>query len=188
MSKKREAEREAWKERRQALNNIQQQNDELYAQRIVDLDKHPLLQGITNTREYKKIHRQLQNAALTQDIWAEGFTLNNNSSNQNVSQNQESSVQKQDVQSIINNQDVQPVVNQGELKWGGPVTIKIGGSKITVNTKEEADNLLEELSKNTPSYNQDKYQESLNNLKERMKNIGYQVVVSRGDSLNKGGK
>ena len=34
----------------------------------------------------------------------------------------------------------------------------------------------------------DEAAESLNNLKERMKNIGYQVVVSRGDSLNKGGK
>jgi hypothetical protein len=31
MSKKREAEKEAWKEKKQALNNIQQQNDELYA-------------------------------------------------------------------------------------------------------------------------------------------------------------
>lgn len=34
----------------------------------------------------------------------------------------------------------------------------------------------------------DEAAESLDNLKLRMKNIGYQVVVSRGDSLNKGGK
>ena len=34
----------------------------------------------------------------------------------------------------------------------------------------------------------DEAAESLENLKLRMKNIGYQVVVSRGDSLNKGGK
>lgn len=34
----------------------------------------------------------------------------------------------------------------------------------------------------------DEAAESLENLKLRMRNIGYQVVVSRGDSLNKGGK
>ncbi len=34
----------------------------------------------------------------------------------------------------------------------------------------------------------DEAAESLENLKLRMKNIGYHVVVSRGDSLNKGGK
>ena len=34
----------------------------------------------------------------------------------------------------------------------------------------------------------DEAAESLANLNKRMKNIGYQIVVSRGDSLNKGGK
>lgn len=34
----------------------------------------------------------------------------------------------------------------------------------------------------------DEAAESLKNLKLRMKNIGYEVVVSRGDSLNEGGK
>ena len=34
----------------------------------------------------------------------------------------------------------------------------------------------------------DEAAESLENLKTRMKNIGYDIVVSRGDSLNKGGK
>lgn len=155
MSKKREAEREAWKERRQALNNIQQQNDELYAQRIVDLDKHPLLQGITNTREYKKIHRQLKNAALTQDIWADGFTLENKPVVQNSAIQQDQPVVQQ--QSI--KQDVVP------MEFSGPISIKIGDSKITVNSKEEADKLLEELAKNTPIYGKDRYEASLNDLR-----------------------
>ena len=34
----------------------------------------------------------------------------------------------------------------------------------------------------------DEAAESLENLKKRMNNIGYEIVVSRGDSLNKGGK
>lgn len=155
MSKKREAEREAWKERKQALNDIQKQNDDAYAQRIVNLNEHPLLQGITNTKEYRKISKQLQKAALTQDIWADGFTLENKSVVQNNTVQQEQPVvQQQTVQ-----QDVAP------MEFSGPISIKIGDSKITVNSKEEADKLLEELAKSTPVYDKDRYEASLNDLK-----------------------
>ena len=154
MSKKREAEREAWKERKQALNDIQKQNDEAYAQRIVNLNEHPLLKGITNTKEYKKISKQLQNAALTQDIWAEGFTLENKPVVQDNAVQQDQKVVQQTVE-----QGVAP------MEFSGPISIKIGDSKITVNSKEEADKLLEELAKNAPIYGKDRYEASLNDLR-----------------------
>lgn len=154
MSKKREAEREAWAERKQALNDIQKQNDEAYAQRILNLNEHPLLKGITNTREYRKISKQLQNAALTQDIWAEGFTLENKPVVQDNTVQQDKKVEQQTVK-----RDVEP------MEFSGPISIKIGDSKITVNSKEEADKLLEELAKNTPIYGKDRYEASLNDLR-----------------------